>query len=153
MANVVLGIPTMGSVDAQTFGSLMMLRRGEHKLFPLITEYSLVYIARENIVKRALENPITDYILFIDSDIVVEKDMLELLIQDDKDIVTGIYPYKQPGNLIVGRDLEDKDITLEFFKDKQVKEILKCGLGCCLIKRKVFEDIFEKFVKTEILIR
>ena len=153
MANVVLGMPTMGSVQAKTFEALMKINRGEHKLFPLITEYSLVYIARDNIVKRFLENPDADYLWFVDSDIICERETLNAMIADDKDIVTAVYPFKMDIGGIVGIDLELNSVQLNDIvaEDAEgnykgvIKLIRRCGMGCCLIKRKVFEDVMEKY--------
>ena len=153
MANVVLGMPTMGSVQAKTFEALMKINRGEHKLFPLITEYSLVYIARDNIVKRFLENPDADYLWFVDSDIIPEKETLNALIADDKDIVSAVYPFRAEGGGIVGADFSLHTLTLHDVVGEDEKgnphgklmQIRRCGMGCCLIKRKVLEDVFNKF--------
>lgn len=153
MANVVLGVPTMGTVQAKTFEALMKIDRGEHKLFPLITEYALVYMARDNIVKRALENPATEYVWFVDSDIVPDKETLNALIADDKDIVSAVYPYRAEGDGIVGVDFDLNVLTIKDVVETDengephplLKQIRRCGLGCCLIKRKVFEDIIEKY--------
>lgn len=153
MANVVLGMPTMGTVQAQTFEALMKINRGEHKLCTLITEYSLVYMARDNIVKRMLENPESDYLWFVDSDIVPDKETLNALIADDKDIVSAVYPYRVDGDGIVGADfllhtlkLDDVIADDENGEPKPLlKEIRRCGMGCCLVKRKVFESVLEEF--------
>lgn len=153
MANVVLGMPTMGTVQAQTFEALMKINKGDHKLFPLITEYSLVYMARDNIAKRMLENPKSDYLWFVDSDIVPDKETLNALIADDKDIVSAVYPYRADGDGIVGTDFELNTLTLDdvIANDENgdpqplLKQIRRCGMGCCLIKRKVLEDMFSKY--------
>ena len=153
MANIVLGMPTMGSVDTATFTSLFCLNRGEHKLFPLTTEYALVDLARDNIVKRMLENPDAEYLWFVDSDISVEKNTLNALIADDKDIVSAVYPFRAEGDGIVGADLDYKIMTIKdlIVEDETgtprplLKQIRRCGMGCCLIKRKVLEDVLAKY--------
>lgn len=153
MANVVLGMPTMGTVQAQTFEALMKINRGDHKLCTLITEYSLVYMARDNIVKRMLENPESDYLWFVDSDIVPDKETLNALIADDKDIVSAVYPYRAEGDGIVGADFELHTLTIkDVIADDEngeprplLKQIRRCGMGCCLIKRNVLEKVLEKY--------
>lgn len=148
MANVVLGMPTMGSVQAKTFEALMKIKKGEHKLCTLTTEYSLVYIARDNIVKRMIENEEADYLWFIDSDIIPEKETLEALISDNKDIVTACYPYKSEGGGIVGADMDLNTMTIKDIAENDkpiIKEIRRCGMGCCLIKRQVLVDVWEKY--------
>lgn len=153
MANIVLGMPTMGTVQAQTFEALMKINKGDHKLFPLITEYSLVYMARDNITKRMLENPKADYLWFVDSDIVPDRETLNALIADDKDIVSAVYPFRAEGDGIVGADLELHTLKLnDVIADDEkgeprpvLKQIRRCGMGCCLIKRKVLETMMEKY--------
>lgn len=55
---------------------------------------SLITRARNNLVAKAMNNPDMTHILFIDNDITWDPiDILKLLIAD-KDIVGGIYPYK-----------------------------------------------------------
>lgn len=153
MANVVLGMPTMGTVQAKTFEALMKIERSKHKIFPLITEYSLVYIARDNIVKKMLENPEAEYLWFVDSDIIPEKETLNALIADDKDIVSAVYPYRTEDCGIVGTSLELKPyvvndlITYDDKGEPQAKMLHagRVGMGCCLIKRKVLEAVFGKY--------
>ena len=55
---------------------------------------SLVSRARNNLVARAMNNPKTTHILFIDSDIAWEPDSIIKLILADKHIVGGVYPIK-----------------------------------------------------------
>lgn len=55
---------------------------------------SLITRARNNLVAKAMNNPDMTHILFIDNDITWDPiDILKLLIAD-KDLVGGIYPYK-----------------------------------------------------------
>lgn len=127
MANVVLGLPTMGSVEAKTCEAFLKMDRGEHKICPIITEYALIYDARDRIVKKALANPETDYVWFIDSDIVIPKDALEKLIAIDADIVSASYPFKDDFGTVVGDD------------------VTGVGMGCCLIKRSALEKIMDEY--------
>ena len=55
---------------------------------------SLITRARNNLVAKAMNNPDMTHILFIDNDITWDPiDILKLLIAD-KDLIGGIYPYK-----------------------------------------------------------
>lgn len=142
MANIVLGMPTMGTVDAKTFESLFKIWRDDNKVFPLMTEYSLVYMARDNIAKRMLENPDAEYLWFVDSDIVVPQFALRSLIKADKDIVSAVYPYKSDQEGVVGFGLDLKKLEEP---GECLQQIGRCGMGCCLIKRKVLEDVFNTY--------
>lgn len=147
MAKVVLGIPTTGSIETRTFEALFKIDRKEHNIFPLVTEHALVYMARDSIVNKMLENPEAEYIWFVDSDIIVEKDTLNKLVKADKDIVSGCYPYKSETGSVVGIDANLETITMyDLMKEKDhTVKIARAGMGCCLIKRCVLEDVMAKY--------
>lgn len=151
MANIVVCMPTMGSIDTRTGESLFRLRKGENKVAILTTEYSLVYMARENMVKKALENPETDYVLFIDSDIVFEPDTMLKLLKDAErgdGIYTAAYAYKDGSNGIVGRDSNGDPIILDNIKDRRLLiETKLVGLGMALISRNVLVKMSEEFAE------
>lgn len=143
MANVVIGLPTMGSVDVGTCESFIKMQRAEHKIFPLSTQYSLIYVARDNLIKKSLENPSADYVLFVDSDIIFEKDALIKLIEDDVDIVSGVYRLKDESGEVVGCDIFNRQ--LNNWKKDSTFEIGRCGMGFCLIKLSVARDVLNHF--------
>jgi len=70
---------------------------------------SLVSRARNNLVARAMSNPNTTHILFIDNDITWDPmDIMKLLIAD-KNLVGGVYPLKNYnwGELLVDKNDPD----------------------------------------------
>ena len=147
MAKVVLGIPTTGSIETRTFEALFKIDRKEHNVFPLVTEHALVYMARDSIVKKMLENPEAEYVWFVDSDIIVDKMSLNQLVNDDKDIISGCYPYKSETGSVVGIDTKFETITMYDLMQKEdhIVKIARAGMGCCLIKRRVLEDVMNEF--------
>ena len=66
---------------------------------PLTIEFckndSLVSRARNNLVAKAMHNPATTHILFIDSDITWNPFDVFRLLLDDKHLVGGVYPLKR----------------------------------------------------------
>ena len=66
---------------------------------PLTIEFckndSLVSRARNNLVAKAMHNPATTHILFIDSDITWNPFDIFRLLMDDKHLVGGVYPLKR----------------------------------------------------------
>ena len=56
---------------------------------------SLISRARNNLVAKAMSNPNTTHILFIDNDITWDTDSILKLLVANKPIVGGIYPLKQ----------------------------------------------------------
>lgn len=154
MANVVLGMPTMGTVQAKTYEALMKIKKEDNKVFPLITEYSLVYLARDNIVARTLQNPEADYLWFVDSDIIPPSETLLALLADDVDIVSAVYPYrtdKEDGIVGTSKDLvpylPNDLIAYDENGEPRAKMLNagRIGMGCCLIKRKVLEAVMNKY--------
>lgn len=147
MAKVVLGIPTTGSIETRTFEALFKINRKKNCIFPLVTEHALVYMARDSIVKKALENPETEYVWFVDSDIIVEKDTLDILVDDYADVVTACYPFKSDTGNVVGVDMNLETLTMyDLMKRRRnLIKISRAGMGCCLIKRQVLEDVMRDY--------
>lgn len=125
--------------------------------------------SRNMIIDYALKNKY-DYIFMLDSDVIVPKDSLKLLLNCKKDIVSGIYfsLFNSSAKIkllpVVFRDLEEKEIN-EIIKNNLISEELvkKYGLkrhltpeeansgellevkypsgGCLLISKNVFKSI------------
>jgi len=113
---------------------------------------------RKIIRKYALKNNY-DYLLFLDTDVLIPSKALERLLGHRKDVISGVYlsnfvfDEKQeihpvlyaivPGNDEGARLMQQKEVGGE-----ELIEIAACGLGCCLISKKVLEKVdiryFEK---------
>lgn len=158
MKRVLVGIPCMETIPVDMINSLLNLKGITNKdihFEPL----SLVYIARERIVEKAIFEGY-DYILFIDSDMVVLPNMLEKLLADDKDIVTGLAFMRKPPYLPciydrvrAGANNEGSTHNVEQWEDG-LFQIEGCGMACCLIKAKVFQEVYNRsaaFMPTEYL--
>lgn len=152
---VLLAIPVFSKIENDTVKSIWELDvpNGIKLDFNYCAGYT-VGLARNGIVDYALENKY-DYVLWIDSDVVVPKDLLTRLlkvIKDNKDcgIATGYYIKKIPGTAIaelfdgndeVVNNIEEKDLP----KDKDIMEVKACGFGCCLTSCKLLKDIKDKY--------
>ncbi|KKN78798.1 hypothetical protein LCGC14_0345700 [marine sediment metagenome] len=84
--------------------------------------------------------PKPTHILFLDADVLPKKNTLEKLKELDKDIVMGVYPMTQKGEIrwSVSRDelfIELDDLPRNPFK------IVSGGFGVTLIKYEVFEAL------------
>lgn len=99
-----------------------------------------------------------DYLFFLDTDMIPPPDALQQLLKVDADIASGNYLCRQEinGKLLVlpalykhhGNQLAT--LTMEEAKQNNVIDIAVCGLGCCLIKRKVLEKIsFRPFTQSK----
>jgi 2-polyprenyl-3-methyl-5-hydroxy-6-metoxy-1,4-benzoquinol methylase len=103
--------------------------------------------ARNDLVKDALRDK-CDYILFIDSDIIMPKGSIEKLIDMDVDIASGLYFAKAKPYLPVARVILDgKHFFLEDFEYNKIIDVQGVGMGLCLIKASVFDKIKYPYFK------
>ena len=140
---------------------------------------SLITRARNNLIAKAMNNPEMTHILFIDNDITWDPlDILKLIISD-KELVGGIYPYKnynwdklkEPDviqnilnkkNNSFFKNTSDNEIIqhslLEYnlnYKSKNMEvknnliEVRHIATGFMLIKRNVIEKLFEAHPTTK----
>jgi GT2 family glycosyltransferase len=118
---------------------LEMVTGSEHDLhFAICTEGYTIAENRTVIAVKALENK-SDYLLFIDDDMVFPKNTLDRLIARDKDIIgipyySRVLPRKSVVVLEDGTELKG-EIPDDLFKCQHV------GTGVMLIKTDVFKNI------------
>lgn len=106
---------------------------------------------RNQIVAQALTHGCS-HVFFLDDDTVFKPDTLIKLICHNVDMVTGLmlmrdYPHK---SLIFDRFLHNGAAEHVFLSDKHkggLLPIAASGLGCCLIKCKVFSKLEEPFFR------
>ena len=88
--------------------------------------------------------------MFIDSDTLIPKDAISELLKMDVDIASGLYFGKGKPYLPVARIKEDdRHFFLEDFEFNDIMEVEGVGMGCCLIKTKVFEKMEFPYFKLE----
>ena len=105
--------------------------------------------ARNDLVEMALRDK-CDYIMFIDSDTLIPSNAINELLKMDVDIASGLYFGKGKPYLPVARIKEDnRHFYLEDFEFGQIMEVEGVGMGCCLIKTKVFKDMKFPYFKLE----
>ena len=113
---------------------------------PKVCEYLFrrnlaIHRGRRDIVKESSG----EYIFFLDSDILAPKNAIVKLLEHNVDIVSGLYFGRSyPYNPIIYKKIDNEPsyVPVLDYKDGLV-EVDGVGLGCCLIKRKVFESISE----------
>lgn len=96
-----------------------------------------------------------DYMLHLETDIIPPMDVIERLMKHRKGVCAGVYDifYGSQRRLMI-QIAEGFDRTIGAFRspdfvtdtetlffDGQLKKVFHAGLGCVLIKRKVFEEI------------
>lgn len=149
-----IAVPCMDQVAAPFCFSLAMLRKvGDCALTSMMS--SLIYDSRNKLAAQALEMG-ADRMLWLDSDMAFNPDLLEILTEtlekDDRDIVTGVYyrrakPYT-PVLIKTINPQEDGTVKTENYDDYPTDgpfEVEGCGFGCVLMKTSILTDIALNF--------
>lgn len=144
-----IGIPHMGTFPHNTVAALLNLVTGQKLATQVgMMGLSLVYIARQELVNAAIEQGFT-HIFFMDSDMVPPADTITKLLAHDKDIVSGMaFKRNPPFEPCFYTDMQETEQGLQLricreWEDGELKEVVACGLACCLIKLDVFKKLME----------
>lgn len=145
---ILIAVPTFENICPETFKSIYGIQ-SEHLLaFDYCKGYDCA-IARNRIAKEALEGRF-DYVLMVDSDIIVPSDVLDHMLSNPVAVCVGVYPRKntksQQTELF---KFTEKDFT-ERFTFSELNEYVNrvnrlpvkgSGLGCACIKTDVFQQL------------
>lgn len=143
--SILIAVPTFETIMPETFKSIYGLRASKYgPMFDYVRGYDCA-TARNAIAKEAIEYSF-DYVLMIDSDVVVPNNTLDLMLEPGADIVLGLCPRK---NTNIGRVEIYKDTcpdytdfyTYKTLPDKHRLEIKGGGLACALIRTDVFRKL------------
>jgi len=146
---VLIAIPCANYCENETFCGVFALKRPENTelSFSIVRGFGVAEV-RNQMVEGSLQGGF-DYTLFIDSDIIVPRSLLERLLLLDADIAAGWYVKKIP-------ELRDKPTTLFIAKNEswhnvpeseipkdRVMPVVGCGMGCTLIKNELFPKVYD----------
>ena len=141
---ILVGIPTNKYIEPETFRSIWNLEvpDGYELDFQYFYGYQIDQI--RNLIADWAKN--YDYLLSVDSDIVIPSDALKKMLLADKDIISGLYIQRIPGAKtleIYERNPNGGCTNIDYDKVKNsgVIEIAACGMGCALIKSEVFRKV------------
>ena len=151
-----IAIPCMDMVQTEFVRSLVSMRYVGEVQF-IFTECSLIYQARTALCRMAMEAG-ADYVLWLDSDVVFQPDLMERMMDDiqGKDMVSAIYHARKPpfrpviwktirtGLLPENAQVEQYDD----YPEDGLFEIEGCGFGAVLMKTGVIRDVAETFHQT-----
>ena len=151
MAKILVAIPTFETVSSETFKSIWDLEKGNNTLdFECVKGYDCAR-ARNEICTIGRERGY-EYILMVDSDVVIPKDALIRMLEYDCGLVIGCCPRKNTGE---GRIEIYKPGTFSFTDyytydtlplDPRV-EIKGGGFACALIKTDILNWIQYPYFK------
>jgi len=126
-----------------------LLQREWHRVQGIISVLSgpKVDMARNHIMKRWLKSTDTDYLLMVDTDMVLPPDTLDILINHDKDIVGGLcFSGMGSGGSVkpVIKVIEENEILVLWdYPTDTLVQVAATGAACVLIKRKVAEGVWQ----------
>lgn len=137
-------VPCGDQVPAQFAQSLACLEK-EGQCAVAFQIGSLIYTARNELATKAIKLG-ADYVLWLDSDMVFEPDILKRLMAWDRDIVSGLYFRRVPPFSPVAFDkLDIQGNHCDHHNIDEVPEGLTevegIGFGCVLMKSKVLFDV------------
>jgi hypothetical protein len=142
--NILIAIPTAKYIEPETFKSIYDLDvpEGYKTDFQFFYGYQVDQI--RNLSAEWAKS--YDYMLSVDSDIILPKDTLTKMLAADKDIITGLYIQRIPNThtvevYMVTPNGGMTNIPYELLKDKGVVEVAGCGFGACLVKGEVFRKM------------
>lgn len=152
----IIAIPCMDMVQTEFVRSLVSMRYVGEIQF-CFTECSLIYQARTALCKMAMDAE-ADYVLWLDSDVVFQPDLMEKLMEDiqGRDMVTAVYharraPFRPVIWKTIKTGLLPTDTQVEQYDDYPedgLFEIEGCGFGAVLMKIGVIRDVAETFHQT-----
>ena len=102
-----------------------------------MTNESLISRARNTLVAKFLNNPDSTHLMFVDADIGWEPWHLLVLLNEQKDVVGGLYPMKTLPIKWVVNGFENAEVS----EDGNLQEVSKTGTGFMLVKRDVFDKL------------
>jgi hypothetical protein len=150
---VLVGVPHMGIFPYQTVASMLnLIGATKYPNSFALLGLSLVYVAREDIVKNAIDNGFT-HVFFLDSDMNPPSNIINKLVEQDKDIISGmafkrVFPFEPCFYDKIEETSEGKCLRIyrDWEKDSLI-EVVGVGMACCLIKIEVFKKLYETIDK------
>lgn len=142
--SILIGIPCLEHIKNQTVRALFASET--HIQVPAtlhIYNSSLIHDARNNIVKRAIEDGYS-HVMFIDSDIVFPEDGIQKLLDQDKDVIGGLYFRKMPPHRPNISEIRGKELIFpSVWPKNRPFKVAGIGAGFLLVKTSVFKEIGE----------
>lgn len=158
---ILIAVPTFETIYPDTFKSIWDIDRFGHDIaFDYVRGYDCA-TARNNIAQKAI-NMNVDYVLMVDNDVVLPKDILLNLLDDARDVCLGYYAHRDTDNIYKGKTcicmlyqpdgkryfnypLESEYTAIEMAEFRKKGEhkiqIHGGGMGCAFIQTDVFRRL------------
>ena len=99
---ILVAVPTFENITPDTFKSIYGLERGGHEcIFEFVRGYDCA-TARNRIAQMSIDKGV-DYVLMVDNDVVLPKDVLLNMLEDAKEVCLGYYAHRNADNVYTGR--------------------------------------------------
>ena len=155
-----IGIPLANNCELkqETKDSLLLLNEDTDNEYELVISKGATIASNRNscITKSKLmyqDSFDFDYFLSLDADISFQPEDLYKLIDSDKDIIAGIYQYKNDGSLAVAGMFDFGRITSKVQWDsKGIHNVDWFGAGFILIKSEAFQKLQYPYFRNELVI-
>jgi len=146
---VLIAVPTYENIKPACFKSIYGQEGGPY-MFDYVTGYGIAQ-ARNKVVKEAIDYKF-DWLLTVDSDVVLPRDAVKKLLAADKSFIYGWHPRKRSKHESEIFKFTEKDFTdrytveelTELAKEDKPFEIKGGGLGCALLYVPHLKAILEK---------
>ena len=145
-----VAVPTMFFVNVNFAKSLanLCLELGRAKVQTIveILEGSMIYVARDRLAWRAIQEECT-HVLWLDSDMSFEKDILDSLMWCGKDMVCGAFvSRKPPFSPCVYESIEDPANMKKVERfGREPFRVDGCGMATVLTSVKLLKDVWDRF--------
>jgi len=158
---ILIAVPTFETIYPDTYKSIWEMDKCGHEvLFEFVRGYD-VATARNRIAQKAMDLN-TDYVLMVDNDVVLPKDLLYIMLGEETDVVLGYYAHRDNDNIYRGNTcvcklyqddgsyyynypLESEYTAEELQRLNESGEwrvqIHGGGMGCAFIRTNVFRRI------------
>jgi GT2 family glycosyltransferase len=152
MPKILIAVPCLDTIDVEFVRSVM----GLTPIGSVHLEFlpgNLVYVARDLLAAKAVVNK-TDYVLWLDSDMVFDSDLLLRLWEHrEKGIISGLYFRRRPPyNPVLYKELKTRNVptdpeSIEYddYPEDQVFEAAGIGFGGVLVKTNILAEVINKY--------
>lgn len=147
---LLIGIPSYDYQHAEfvkCLSALLIHLAKEGVDFDLCIENgTLVYFARDKIACKAINRGYT-HVLWLDADMIFQPTILEDLLDDGCDFISGVAHSRRPPYLsCLFSNMDDLDHLQRFEEYPQdVFEVAGCGFACVLIKTDVLRAVQQRY--------
>jgi len=138
MDKLFIGIPHQDVTTIEWGVALRLMEIPCPYLISMVKGYP-IHVAREEIVKDAKEAD-ASHLFFLDSDVILPRNALEILASHEYPVVSALYPSKQGVWCCYKKNGNGTHLPIKEAKDK-VLSADSVGLGACLIDMRVFDKI------------